>query len=107
MPSQSWVLRARQKHAAVCLGALERPQAARHFGWPIIHFQLKQKELAAFQKQQIGFVFQDHCRYHSAPLLKNVLTPTLVAAVVDSYESRARELLDQVGLVDRLETSSR
>ncbi len=85
------------------LGALEPPTTGTVTLDGHNPFQLKQKELAAFRNKQIGFVFQDHCLLPQCSVVENVLTPTLVAAVVDSYEARARELLDQVGLVDRLE----
>jgi lipoprotein-releasing system ATP-binding protein len=51
----------------------------------------------------VGFVFQDHCLLPQCTLLENVLTPTLVAAGGDEHEARARELLEAVGLADRLD----
>ena len=66
-------------------------------------FQLKEKELAAFRNKQIGFIFQDHCLLPQCSVLENVLTPTLVSAADNNFETRARELLAVVGLADRLE----
>ena len=69
-------------------------------------FQLKEKELAAFRNKEIGFVFQDHCLLPQCSVLENVLTPTLVsdtAANGDPVVARARALLQQVGLGDRLD----
>jgi lipoprotein-releasing system ATP-binding protein len=85
------------------LGALEPPTTGSLSLDGQNPFQLKQKELAAFRNKQIGFVFQDHCLLPQCSVIENVLTPTLVAEAGDSYDQRARELLDQVGLVDRLE----
>jgi lipoprotein-releasing system ATP-binding protein len=85
------------------LGALEPPTTGTVLLDGQNPFQLKPKSLAAFRNKQIGFVFQDHCLLPQCSVVENVLTPTLVAETLDSYEQRARELLDQVGLVDRLE----
>jgi lipoprotein-releasing system ATP-binding protein len=67
-------------------------------------FQLKEKELAAFRNREIGFIFQDHCLLPQCSVLENVLAPTLVSASSgnDAVE-RARALLTQVGLSDRLD----
>jgi lipoprotein-releasing system ATP-binding protein len=85
------------------LGALEPPKSGTVTLDGTNPFQLKQKELAAFRNKQIGFVFQDHCLLPQCSVLENVLTPTLVARDRVDYAQRARELLDQVGLSDRLD----
>jgi lipoprotein-releasing system ATP-binding protein len=66
-------------------------------------YQLGEKDLAAFRNQAIGFIFQDHCLLPQCSVLENVLVPTLVAHDHANYTDRARELLDQVGLRDRLD----
>ena len=66
-------------------------------------FQLSEKQLAAFRNQNIGFVFQDHCLLPQCSVLENVLTPTLVSTNSKDAPTRARQLLDQVGLSDRLD----
>ena len=66
-------------------------------------FVLNSKQLAAFRNQQIGFIFQDHCLLPQCSVIENVLTPTLVSAKDDNYFERARALLNQVGLADRLD----
>ena len=66
-------------------------------------FTLNQKQLAAFRNQQIGFVFQDHCLLPQCSVLENVLTPTLVSTAPGDATERARELIKQVGLIDRLD----
>jgi lipoprotein-releasing system ATP-binding protein len=85
------------------LGALEPPTSGTVTLDEQNPYQLKPKELAAFRNKQIGFVFQDHCLLPQCSVIENVLTPTLVAETSDSYEGRARELLEQVGLSDRLD----
>ena len=66
-------------------------------------YELPEKELAAFRNQSIGFVFQEHCLLPQCSVLENVLLPTLVTEGRGEYGKRARELLDQVGLGDRLD----
>lgn len=70
-------------------------------------FSLGDKDQAAFRNRHIGFVFQDHSLLPQCSVLENVLAPTLVAPVDGGAKrddaSRARELLGQVGLADRLE----
>jgi lipoprotein-releasing system ATP-binding protein len=70
-------------------------------------FTLSERAQAAFRNRRIGFVFQDHSLLPQCSVLENVLAPTLVAPPderdANQDESRARELLTQVGLADRLE----
>jgi lipoprotein-releasing system ATP-binding protein len=66
-------------------------------------FQLRATDLAAFRNKQIGFVFQDHCLLPQCTVLENVLIPTLVAPSGAEDEKRARQLIEQVGLADRID----
>jgi len=67
-------------------------------------YDLGEKELAAFRNRKIGFIFQDHCLLPQCSVLENVLIPTLVGQHDGAADlARARELLDQVGLVTRLD----
>jgi lipoprotein-releasing system ATP-binding protein len=66
-------------------------------------FTLSEKDLAEFRNQTIGFIFQDHCLLPQCTVLENVLVPTLVSSNHSGYPERARELLQQVGLSDRLD----
>ena len=85
------------------LGALEPPTSGTVTLNDQNPYQLKPKELAAFRNKQIGFVFQDHCLLPQCSVIENVLTPTLVAESQDRFAQRAGELLEQVGLHQRLE----
>jgi lipoprotein-releasing system ATP-binding protein len=85
------------------LGALEEPSAGTVTLDGRNPFQLSEKDMAAFRNQSIGFIFQDHCLLPQCSMLENVLIPTLVADQRAGYTERARELLEQVGLSDRLD----
>lgn len=85
------------------IGALEPPTSGTVTLDGQNPFQLKEKELAAFRNKQIGFVFQDHCLLPQCSVLENVLTPTLVSTGGGDRTKRARALLEQVGLADRLD----
>jgi lipoprotein-releasing system ATP-binding protein len=66
-------------------------------------YKIGEKELAAFRNQKIGFLFQDHCLLPQCSVIENVLIPTLVVKDRAAYSQRARELLVQVGLGERLD----
>lgn len=83
------------------MGTLEPPSSGTVTMGGRNPFDLSEKELAAFRNESIGFVFQDHYLLPQLSVLENALAPTLVAPPED-YERRARNLLDQVGLTQRL-----
>lgn len=88
------------------IGALEPPSSGTVTLNGQNPFELDQKALAAFRNKEIGFVFQDHCLLPQCSVLENVLTPTLVSqANVNGADvaKRARDLIEQVGLSDRLD----
>jgi lipoprotein-releasing system ATP-binding protein len=88
------------------LGALEPPSAGTITLGGRNPFELSLNDLARFRNAEVGFVFQDHCLLPQCSLLENVLIPTLVAdgsGRDTPAGDRARELLGQVGLSDRLE----
>ncbi|MEJ7618878.1 MAG: ABC transporter ATP-binding protein [Pyrinomonadaceae bacterium] len=84
------------------LGALDFPTAGTVTLDGRNPFQLRERELAAFRNKDVGFVFQDHCLLPQCSVIENVLTPTLVAKRNGDAGGRARALLAQVGLSDRL-----
>jgi len=85
------------------LGALEPPSAGTVSLDGTNPFLLKPRELAAFRNASVGFVFQDHCLLPQCSVLENVLIPTLVAPPGGQPADRARELIDRVGLSDRID----
>ena len=66
-------------------------------------FALDERKQAAFRNSQVGFVFQDHLLLPQCTVLENVLVPTVVGAPDAGAAGRARSLLEQVGLADRLD----
>jgi lipoprotein-releasing system ATP-binding protein len=65
--------------------------------------KLPEVELARFRNKSVGFVFQDHHLLPQYSVLENVLIPTMAYPDADDgVEAHARELLDRVGLGDRL-----
>jgi lipoprotein-releasing system ATP-binding protein len=89
------------------LGALEAPSSGTVTLDGRDPYRLSEGEQAAFRNTSIGFVFQDHSLLPQCSVLENVLAPTLVAPAAarkpGEEEARARALLGQVGLGDRLD----
>ena len=88
------------------LGALEPPTTGSVSLDGEDPFSFDDRSLAIFRNQQVGFVFQDHCLLPQCSVLENVLIPTLVKGSNDSGDSdleRARQLIDQVGLAERID----
>ena len=84
------------------LGGLEPPTSGVYTLGGDNPYELDDKDIAAFRNRKVGFVFQDHCLLPQCSVLENVLTPTLVANP-DDYPDRAKQLLERVGLSDRIE----
>ena len=67
-------------------------------------FTLDEPQLAHFRNRRIGFVFQEHHLLPQLSALENVLVPCLAEGTPnEEMVSRARSLLDRVGLSERLE----
>jgi lipoprotein-releasing system ATP-binding protein len=84
------------------LGALEPPTSGQVTLAGEDPFALSETGRAAFRNRNVGFVFQDHCLLPQCSVLENVLLPAVVAPPGD-HVARARSLLEQVGLQDRLD----
>jgi lipoprotein-releasing system ATP-binding protein len=86
------------------LGTLDRPTSGTVALAGQDPFKLPEKQLADFRNRHIGFVFQDHHLLPQCSVLENVLIPTLAArGDGDNAEKWARELLERVGLSQRLD----
>jgi lipoprotein-releasing system ATP-binding protein len=84
------------------LGGLETPSSGSVTLGDKSVFSMSPTDLAKFRGAEIGFVFQDHCLLPQCSVIENVLLPTLVAPS-DKYAARARELVKQVGLQERID----
>ena len=64
---------------------------------------LSQKDIASFRGRRIGFVFQAHHLLPEFTAEENVMIPALIAGVSGKEaRAKARELLERVGLAERL-----
>ncbi len=85
-------------------GTLDRPTSGRVELEGTDPFSLDEPRLADFRNQRIGFVFQDHFLLPQCSVLENVLLPTIASVVPDNASiSRAKMLIDRVGLTSRIE----
>jgi lipoprotein-releasing system ATP-binding protein len=84
------------------LGALDRPTQGRVNMNSTDVFSLSDKKLAGFRNKSIGFVFQFHHLLPEFSALENVMMPKLIAGEeVDFIRKKAKDLLSEVGLLDR------
>ena len=86
------------------LGGLDRPTKGTIFYEGEDIFALNDQELDRFRNEEIGFVFQFHHLLPEFTALENVAMPGLIARQTpDVAQNRAKELLEYVGLRERLE----
>ncbi len=85
------------------LGTLDRPDTGELEINGIQVHKLSEKRLAAFRNRHIGFVFQFHHLLPEFTALENVCIPAFIAKVSRrEAEAKAMELLDYLGLKDRI-----
>ena len=86
------------------LGTLDRPDAGTVTIDQTDPFSLGETQLAKFRNETIGFIFQDHHLLPQLNTLENILVPTLAfGKPSDQQIQYAEELIDAVGLTDRIE----
>lgn len=87
-----------------CLGTLTVPSSGSIRINEIDPFRLPEPELARFRNEVVGFVFQDHHLLPQYSTLENTIMPALAfPGQQPEAETRARRLLDRVGLGHRLD----
>lgn len=64
--------------------------------------KLNDQQRAAMRNEKIGFVFQDHHLLSQCTLLENILLPTLPHRRDPDAANRAKQLIERVGLADRM-----
>jgi len=85
------------------LGTLDKPDAGKILYDNTDVDRLNDKDLAAFRNKNVGFVFQFHQLLPEFTSLENVMIPALIGKVKSSEaEKRAKEILDFLGLTDRM-----
>ena len=85
------------------IGALDRPTHGEYLIDGIPVHSMTQNQLSDIRNRKIGFVFQSFNLISRSNALKNVELPMLYAGIPGKERTRrARELLELVGMVDRL-----
>ena len=85
------------------IGTLDRPTQGQVIIDGTDVFAMKDKELAAFRNQHIGFIFQFHQLLPEFTAFENVCIPAMIAREKENeYKARATQLLTDLGLGDRL-----
>jgi lipoprotein-releasing system ATP-binding protein len=87
------------------LGTLDRPEEGQVFIENINVFTQKDKDLAKFRNEKIGFIFQFHNLLAEFTALENACMPAYIGGTLKEKEiiSRGKELLDLLGLTDRMD----
>lgn len=84
------------------IGTLEKPTNGQVRINNTDPFTLSEPELARYRNSVIGFVFQEHHLLPQYSVLENVLVPTFAFKQQPDANERAYELLNRVGLTDRI-----
>ena len=85
------------------IGALDHPTSGSVTFKGRNLLELDPSETARFRNREIGFVFQLHHLLPQCTVFENVLVPTLVNPTPADAPARARDLLDRVGLAERMD----
>jgi lipoprotein-releasing system ATP-binding protein len=85
------------------LGTLDRPEQGQVFIEDINVFTQKDKDLAQFRNEKIGFIFQFHNLLAEFTALENACMPGYINGSMNEKDilARGRELLDMLGLAAR------
>ncbi|MCR4605811.1 MAG: ABC transporter ATP-binding protein [Eubacterium sp.] len=85
------------------IGALDRPTEGKYLLGDTDISEAKDKQLSQIRNEQIGFVFQTYNLISKSSALSNVELPMLYGGKdKKTREERAKELLDLVGMSDRM-----
>ncbi|WP_346855500.1 ABC transporter ATP-binding protein [uncultured Draconibacterium sp.] len=86
------------------LGTLSKPDSGEIFFNDKNISTFSEKQLAAFRNKEIGFVFQFHHLLPEFTALENVCIPAFIAKTPKAEaEKKAKELIDYLGLADRMD----
>jgi lipoprotein-releasing system ATP-binding protein len=85
------------------LGTLDKPDSGKIWINGIETGTLSSSQLSAFRNHKIGFIFQFHHLLAEFNALENVCIPAFIAGTSKTVaEKKATELLEKLGLADRL-----
>ncbi|MGJ5819204.1 ABC transporter ATP-binding protein [Paludibaculum fermentans] len=84
------------------VGTLDRPTSGTVKVGGVDPFGLDEAGQAKFRNEQVGFVFQDHCLLPQLTVLENVMVPLMIGPEDTMGPQRARKLLEEAGLAERL-----
>jgi lipoprotein-releasing system ATP-binding protein len=85
------------------LGGLDRPDEGRVLFGEFDVFEGDMRRLAAYRNRSVGFVFQFHHLLPEFTALENVAMPFRIGRRKNDFEREAREILERLGLADRLD----
>lgn len=85
------------------MGGLDRPDSGEVYFNNQNIFSFTDDKLAKFRSNNIGFIFQFHHLLPEFTALENVVVPQMITGTVFNTAShKARELLEAVGMADRM-----
>jgi putative ABC transport system ATP-binding protein len=84
------------------LGLLDMPSGGEVKIDGVDALKLAEKDRARFRLKKLGYVFQEHSLIAELNVLENVYLPAVADLADTNYRKRAKEILDLVGLKDRL-----
>jgi putative ABC transport system ATP-binding protein len=84
------------------LGLLDLPTGGEVYIDGVDAAGLHEKDRAKFRLKRLGYVFQEHSLVSELTVLENVYLPAVAVFNKNNYKQRAVEILDIVGLHDRM-----
>lgn len=84
------------------IGMLDTPTSGEYLFEDVEVHKYTETELAKIRNKKIGFIFQSFNLLAKTPAIENVMLPALYSVNKKDMEARARELLQKVGLGERL-----
>ena len=84
------------------LGLLDMPTSGDVYIDTLNALRLSEKEKAIFRLEKLGYVFQEHSLIAELTVLENVYLPAVNDLSNKGHKKRAKELLEIVGLKERL-----
>jgi ABC-type lipoprotein export system ATPase subunit len=84
------------------LAGLEKPNSGEVFLGERSLYRLGRREQARIRNRDMGYVFQNYALLPELTAMENVIIPARIQGLEQHHEKRANELLDMVGLGQRL-----